>query len=72
MNIKTVGIILVVIGAIMVIYTGFNYVTSEKVVDIGPIEINADKNHFVQWSPYIGVVLLIIGFAITFLKNKTT
>ena len=39
---KTLGIVLVVIGIIMMVYTGFNYVTTEKVVDLGPIEINAE------------------------------
>lgn len=71
MTIRTIGIILIILGAIMIIYTGFNYVTTEKIVDVGPIEIKGDKNHFVQWSPYLGVALLIGGLAITFLKNKT-
>jgi hypothetical protein len=34
-----------IIGAIMMFYTGFNYVTTEKIVDIGPIEINKQQNH---------------------------
>lgn len=72
MNTKTVGIILIAAGILMIIYTGFNYVTSEKIVDIGPLEIKGDKNHFVQWSPYLGVVLLAGGLLLTFLKNKTT
>ena len=37
MNTKTLGIILIIIGILMIAYTGFNYVTSEKVVDIGPL-----------------------------------
>ncbi len=70
MNTKTLGIILIVIGILMIAYTGFNYVTSEKVVDIGPLEINADKNHFVHWSPYVGAILLAGGLLLTFVKNK--
>jgi hypothetical protein len=46
----------VIIGAIMMFYTGFNYVTTEKIVDIGPIEINKQQNHPVQWSPILGGV----------------
>ncbi len=61
---KTLGIVLAAIGLIMMIYTGFNYVTKEKVVDIGPIEINKETNHPVQWSPIIGVVLLVGGIVI--------
>jgi hypothetical protein len=32
-----------------------------KIVDIGPIEINKQQNHPVQWSPILGVVLIIGG-----------
>ena len=67
---KTIGIVLMVIGIIMIIYTGFNYVTSERVVDIGPIKINAEKNHLVQWSPIIGVALLIGGIAVVAIGKK--
>ena len=45
MKTKGVGIALLVIGILMTIYTGFNYVTTEKVVDIGPIQINKEENH---------------------------
>jgi uncharacterized membrane protein YdcZ (DUF606 family) len=64
MQTKTLGIALIVIGIIMMIYTGFNYVTTEKVVDLGPIKINQEKNHPVQWSPIIGAVLLVGGVVI--------
>lgn len=61
---KTIGIILIIIGLLMIVYTGFNYVTEKKVVDVGPIEINAEKNHPVQWSPIVGVVLLVGGIIV--------
>ena len=69
MKSKTIGIVLVIIGIIMLAYTGFNYVTTEKIVDIGPIEINKEKNHFVQWPPIVGV-LLIVGGAMVFVRDK--
>jgi len=55
----------------MIIYTGFNYVTTEKVVDLGPIKINAEKNHPVQWSPIVGIVLLVGGIVIVLSDRKT-
>jgi uncharacterized membrane protein YidH (DUF202 family) len=69
MNTKNIGFVLIIIGAIMVFYTGFNYVTTEKVVDIGPIEINKQQSHPVQWSPIVGVVL-IIGGVVLVVKDK--
>ena len=67
---KTLGIVLVAIGIIMMIYTGFNYVTKEKVVDLGPIEINAEKSHNVQWPPIVGLVLIVGGIALVVMDKK--
>jgi len=55
----------------MMAFTGFNYVTREKVVDIGPLKIDKEKNHPVQWSPIIGVVLLVGGIAAVILDKKS-
>jgi len=68
---RTTGIILIIVGIIMIIYTGFNYVTTEKVVDLGPIKINSEKNHPVQWSPIIGVVLLVGGILVMVTGKKS-
>ena len=64
MNTRNLGIMLVVIGIVMMIYTGFNFVTSERVVDLGPLHINKEENHPVQWSPIIGAILLVGGIVI--------
>jgi len=61
MKTKTIGIALIVIGIVMTIYTSFNYVTTEKVVDLGPIQINKEENHPVQWAPIVGVIVIVIG-----------
>jgi uncharacterized membrane protein YdcZ (DUF606 family) len=68
---RNLGIVLAIIGILMMIYTGFNYVTTEKVVEIGPININAEKNHPVQWSPIVGVVLLVGGIVIVVTSKKS-
>jgi drug/metabolite transporter (DMT)-like permease len=67
---KILGIILIGLGIIMIIYTGFNYVSTEKVVDLGPIEINAVQNHPVKWSPIAGIVLLVGGIAVVAIDKK--
>lgn len=70
MQTRTVGFVIIVIGILMMAYTGFNYVTTEKVVDIGPIQIDKKENHPVQWSPIIGVVILIGGIAVVAISRK--
>ena len=67
---KTIGFVLIVLGIIMIAYTGFNYVTTEKVVDLGPIEITQKKNNPVKWSPIIGAVIFVGGIVVlVFSKN---
>ena len=63
---RSLGLVIGIIGIIMILYTGFTYVTTDRVVDLGPIKINAEKNHPVQWSPVVGVVLLFGGIVIFF------
>lgn len=60
---------MMVVGLIVSVFAGVQYVTREKVVDIGPIEVMADKNHILDWSPYLGIGIAGIGF-ITFLVGS--
>ena len=61
---KTLGILLIVIGGIMTVFTGFNLVTKKEVADIGPIEINKTEKTPVYWSPITGAILLVAGVVI--------
>jgi hypothetical protein len=67
---KTIGIIFIILGIIMIAYTGFNYVTTENVVDLGPLQVNKEVNHPVQWSPIIGAILLVGGIVIIALDKR--
>lgn len=69
---KTIGIIIIVLGILMMVYTGFDYVTTKNVVDLGPIQINKETNHPVQWSPVIGVILLVGGIVIIATTKKVS
>lgn len=70
MRTKTLGIVIAIIGILMMIYTGFNYVTTEKVIDLGPMEMSVEKDNPVQWSPIVGVVLLIGGIVLVAIDKK--
>ena len=70
MKTKTIGIVLIILGIIMVLYNRFNFTTTEKVVDIGPIEINKEVNHPIAWSPVIGIVLSVGGVVLLVVSNK--
>ncbi|MHB8854710.1 MAG: hypothetical protein ACYC6P_15320 [Ignavibacteriaceae bacterium] len=53
----------------MTLYTGFNYVTREKVIDIGSVQITKEKDHTTSWSPFIGIGVMVIG-SVVFLYGK--
>jgi len=58
---KATGIALLIIGLLLTIFTAVKFFTKEKVVDIGKVEITADKGHNVTWSPLIGIGVMAIG-----------
>lgn len=67
---KKIGLILLVLGVLLSVYSGFNFITKEKVVDIGDLEITADKNHTVVWSPILGIALIVIGGGVLLFGSK--
>lgn len=58
---KRTGLILLAIGLLITLFTGLSFVTREKVVDVGSIEITANKDHELTWSPVVGMVVMVVG-----------
>jgi drug/metabolite transporter (DMT)-like permease len=58
---KTAGLVILIIGLIMTIYTGFQFVTQEKVLDLGSVEVTKEKERDARWSPLIGVAVMAVG-----------
>jgi hypothetical protein len=67
---KTVAIIVLVLGIIMTVFTGFNIVTKKEVVDVGPIEINKEEKTPVYWSPVTGGILIVVGGVLLLAYNR--
>jgi drug/metabolite transporter (DMT)-like permease len=61
---KTIGVLLLVAGVAMLIWSGFSYTRREKVVDAGPVHISADRQKTVSWPPYAGGVLVVAGVVV--------
>ena len=67
---KKVGIIILIIGLALTIFTTFSYFTREKIIDIGELEISADKPHRLNWSPLIGIAVMGIGGVVLWQSSK--
>ncbi len=70
MNTKVIGIVLIALGILALVYSGFSYVTTQKVVDIGPIQVNHDVDHTVQWPPFVSAILIVAGVVVLVTNKK--
>ena len=68
---KKAGIVIIVIGLLFTIITGFKYFTREKIVDIGSLKISTSVPHRVNWSPFLGVGMMVVGGAILVFGKKS-
>jgi hypothetical protein len=67
---KRAGIVIMIIGVLLTIFTAITFFTKQKVVDLGSVEINANKRHHVSWSPLIGIAVIGVGGVMTFVSKK--
>lgn len=67
---KSLGIVLIVLGIVLFTWTSFTYTKKEKIIDIGPIQISADKEKSINWPPYVGGVILAVGIAFLITSKK--
>jgi uncharacterized membrane protein HdeD (DUF308 family) len=68
---KGIGIVLIVIGIVMMVFRSFNFTSEKKVADVGPLEINKQENHTVNWPLYAGIVVTVAGVVVLLTSNKT-
>ena len=67
---RSLGIVLVVVGLISLIYTGFTFTTKDPLIDAVPIQLNKQKKHSVSWPPIAGAVLLVSGIVLILTNKK--
>jgi hypothetical protein len=67
---KKAGIVILIAGLLLTIFTTFSYFTREKVVDLGQVEITANKKHRVAWSPLIGLGVIGLGGVVFLMASK--
>ncbi len=58
---KVVGIALIVLGVIALVYQGITYTTREKIIDLGPLKAEVEKEKTIPLPPVLGVVAIAGG-----------
>ena len=71
MKTKTVGIIILITGIVIIVYSKFNFSQVNNVAETMRINKTDDREYPIQWPPVIGIVLVIGGIVInTYDKRK--
>jgi divalent metal cation (Fe/Co/Zn/Cd) transporter len=68
---KRAGIVIMIIGVVLTIFTAITFFTREKVVDIGSLKISANKPHHLSWSPLVGIAVIAVGGVMTLVSKKS-
>lgn len=67
---KPFGIVLIVAGILMFVFGKISFTKKEKVVDIGPVEINKNEKKTVDWPNYAGGIAILAGVIVLFADRK--
>jgi hypothetical protein len=65
-----IGIILIAVGIVAFAYQGISYTTREKVVDLGPVHMSADKTRTIPLPPIVGALALVGGIVLLVAGSK--
>jgi uncharacterized membrane protein YidH (DUF202 family) len=67
---RTLGIVVVVVGILMIVFTSINFRTNKKVLDMGKVEVDKKENHRIGWPVYTGIVVCIAGVVILLAEKR--
>lgn len=56
-----IGIILVLLGIVALIFGGFSFVQEETVIELGPLDVQAEERETIPLPPILGAISLIGG-----------
>jgi hypothetical protein len=65
-----IGIILIVVGILAFAYQGITFTTREKVVDLGPLHMTAEKTRTLPLPPIVGGISLVGGIVLLVVGKK--
>jgi hypothetical protein len=68
---KIGGWVLILVGAVVLIWGAFGFRTTEKVIDLGPIQATKETTHYTPYGPIAGGLLLVGGIVLTVAAGKT-
>ncbi len=67
---KKFGIVLIILGIVISVFSGITFKQEESIVEIGDMEVTREKEREVNWPQWAGVVVIAAGVAIFIAGRK--
>jgi hypothetical protein len=65
-----IAIILIAIGVIAFAYEGITYMSREKIIDFGPLEVTAQEKETISLPPVLGGISLVGGIVLLIFSTR--
>ena len=65
---RTIAVVLVVLGIVVLAYSGISFRTRGKDVNIGPVHVETTQSHFIP--PVAGAIALVAGIVLLAVGSK--
>jgi hypothetical protein len=66
------GLLLVIVGVIGLLYSGITYTRREKVLQVGPVQVEHVETHRVPIAPIVAGLALVGGAVLVLSKRSTS
>ena len=67
---KTLAIVLVILGIVMIFVNQVGFTKKEKVIDLGSVEVNKNERKEIAWPLYAGILVSATGAVILMASRK--
>lgn len=64
-----IGVVLIVLGIVALVYGGIGYTKKEKVIDLGAIQVEAEKEKKIPVPPAVGILAIAAGVTILLVRK---
>ena len=68
--INMIGLLLIILGIAALVYQGFSYTKQEKIAQIGNVQVTADTQKTIYFSPILGGLSLVAGVVLVLIGRR--